>query len=126
MTWFSWLLLILCIGLYSRVVKLSRKNRKIREVEYLLENQRHTILDLYSQLQKQHDLVEDLNYHLNQKGTGKKKYSQRKLPEINQDSFDEISNISTVALQEQEIVGIYNSEPSSLLSNAVKVSVKST
>ncbi|PSB31201.1 hypothetical protein [Chlorogloea sp. CCALA 695] len=124
MTWFSWLLLILCIGLYVRVFKLSRKNRKIREVEYLLENQRYTILDLYSQLQKQHDLVEDLTYHLNQKGAGKKKYSQRKLPEINQDSFDEISSISTVVLQEQEIIEIYNSEPTSLLSSAVKVSVK--
>jgi hypothetical protein len=124
MTWFSWLLLILCIVLYSRVVKLSRKNRKIREVEYLLENQRHTILDLYAQLQNQYNLVEDLTYHLSQKGTGKKKYSQRKLPEINQGSFDEVSSISTVVLQEQEVVEIYNSEPSSLLSNAVKVSVK--
>ncbi|WP_009634035.1 hypothetical protein [Synechocystis sp. PCC 7509] len=124
MTWFSWLLLILCIALYSRVLKLSQKNRKIREVEYLLENQRHTILDLYAQLQKQHNLVEDLTYQLNQKGTGKKRYSQRKLPEINQGSFDEVNSISTVVLQEQEVVEIYNSEPSLLLSNAVKVSVK--
>ncbi len=124
MTWFSWLLLTLCISLYLRILKLSRKTRKIREVEYLLENQRHTILDLYAQLQKQHNLVEDLTYHLNQKNSGKKKYPKRNLPEIKQDNFNEVHNINTVVLQEQELIDIYNSEPSSLLSSAIKVSVK--
>lgn len=124
MTWFSWLLLILCVALYLRVLKLSRKSRKVREVEYLLENQRHTILDLYDQLQKQHNLVEDLTYHLNQKSVSKKKYSPHKLPKVYQDNFNETHNISTVVFQEQEVVEIYNSEPSSLLSGAVKVSVK--
>lgn len=124
MTWFSWLLLILCIALYWRVRKLSRKDRKIREVEYLLENQRHTILDLYTQLQKQHNLVEDLTYHLNQKSSGKKKYLQRKLSD-KQSSVNEVNSVSTVILKEQELIELYNSEPSSLLSNAVKVSVKS-
>ncbi len=125
MTWFSWLLLILCILLYSRVVKLARKSRKVREVEYLLENQRQTILDLYAQLQKQQHLVEDLTYQLNQKKAGKKKYSQRKLLEVTQDSVSEVDKNNTFVLQEQEIVEIYNSEPSSILSSAVKVSVKS-
>ncbi len=124
MTWFSWLLLILCITLYSRVLKLSRKSRKVREVEYLLENQRQTILDLYDQLQKQHNLVEDLTEQLKQKNSGKKKYSQRKLPEISYDNFNEVNEISTVVLQKQELVEIYNSEPSSLLGSAIKVSVK--
>lgn len=124
MTWFSWLLLILCIALYLRVLKLSRKKRKIREVEHLLENQRHTILDLYDQLQKQNNLVEDLNRRLTQKVTSKKKYSQRKLSEINEETFEEVSNISTGFLQEEELIRIYNSEPSSLLSSSLKVSVK--
>lgn len=121
MTWFSWLLLILCVALYSRVLKLSRKSRKVKEVEYLLENQRQTILDLYAQLQKQHNLVEELTDSLNQKKVSKRKYSQRKLPSIEIDSFNEVS---TVVLEEKEVVEIYNSEPSSILSSAVKVSVK--
>ena len=124
MTWFSWLLLLVCIALYLRVLKLSRKNRKIREVEHLLENQRHTILDLYEQLQKQDNLVEDLNHQLAQKVTGKKKYLQRKLSEINEETFEEVNNISTGFLQEAELIKIFNSEPSSLLNNALKVSVK--
>ncbi len=124
MTWFSWLLLILFLALYLRVLKLSRKSRKVREVEYLLENQRHTILDLYDQLQKQHNLVEDLTYHLNQKSVSKKKYSPHKLPKVHRENFNENHNINTVVFQEQEVVEIYNSEPSSLLSSAVKVSVK--
>ncbi|MBW4664534.1 MAG: hypothetical protein KME01_10095 [Chroococcus sp. CMT-3BRIN-NPC107] len=123
MTWFSWLLLILCIALYLRVLKLTQKNKKIREVEYLLENQRHTILDLYEQLQKHHNLVEDLTYQLNQKSLSRKKYSPRKLPKIPDESNENIT-ISTVILQEQEVIEIYNSEPNSLLSGAVKVSVK--
>ncbi len=124
MTWFSWLLLILCVALYLRVLKLSRKSRKVREVEYLLENQRQTILDLYAQLQKQHNLVEELTYTLNQKKTSKKKYSQQKLPKIEIDSSNEVNEDSIVILEEKEVVEIYNSEPSSILSSAVKVSVK--
>lgn len=124
MTWFSWLLLILCIALYSRVLKLSRKSRKVREVEYLLENQRQTILDLYAQLQKQHNLVEELTDSLNQKKTSKRKYSPQKLPKVEIDSFNEVNEDSTVVLEEKEVVEIYNSEPSSILSSAVKVSVK--
>ncbi len=124
MTWFSWLLLILCVVLYLRVLKLSRKSRKVREVEYLLENQRQTILDLYAQLQKQHNLVEELTYTLNQKKTSKKKYSQQKLPKIEIDSSNEVNEDSIVILEEKEVVEIYNSEPSSILSSAVKVSVK--
>jgi hypothetical protein len=124
MNWFSWLLLTLCIILYLRVIKLYRKSRKVMEVEYLLENQRQTILDLYDQLQKQHNLVEDLTERLKQKNNEKKKYIQRKLPEINYENFNEVPDISPIFLQEQELVEIYNNEPSSLLNSSTKVSVK--
>lgn len=122
MTWFSWLLLIVCVSLAIRVSQLSERVKKSRELFILLEKQRQSIIDLCQQIEQQDNLIEELNSKLNKKTLVKKSRQQDNNPlnlvEFNQDNADDS------LLTESDIVEIYNNDAASLLINLIKVSVK--
>lgn len=120
MTWFSWFLFIVCVLLWLRVIKLSEIVKRVKQADNLLEKQRQSIIDLCYQIEQQDNLIEELNYKLTKKTLGRRNNYKPNIQQFTQD-FEQNDDLS---LTETEIVEIYNSDATSLLSNLIKVSVK--
>lgn len=115
MTWFTWFLLIACTWLLVRVITLSEKVKRARQIEHLLEKQRQSIIDLCERIEDKDNLIEKLSQKVLERKNSKLKIQQ---------STQEFEQNDELPFTEAEIAEIYNNDASLLLSSPIRVSVK--